>query len=436
MAIENATPVDTANFDAVLKDFYIGPIRDNLNSKTTWLGRMTRRKVSVSGRRAVMTIRVGRNEGVGSIGENGNMPDPKRQRHRNIDITMSRLYGRVLFNSEVVAASRNADGAFASAVDVEINGVTDDLRIDRNRQCYGDGSGRLAQINAGNADHNVGVARYGVDNPLGFANVGPGTQHLRIGMTVGVFNEVTGAFRGSSEIVGLDADGQTITLDAPIGGALDNEYFYRVSEDTAGVPGALPADSWAYFNEVTGLAGAISDSDLPGPAGTTIDYEGVDATTEPIWQSVIIDNAGVAIPLDLGHLRQAIVAVNQSGDGKVTAFLTNFGQETAYGDMLQGDRRWVNTKTLDGGWEVLTYNGIPIIPDKDMTWGRIYAIDEDTFAIYHEGEVRWIDEDGHILARLPNRDAFQAALRNLWQIGTTARNRSAQITDLTDPMAA
>ena len=40
--VDAATGVDTTVFSAILKEFYIGPIRDNLNSKTVMLYRLAR----------------------------------------------------------------------------------------------------------------------------------------------------------------------------------------------------------------------------------------------------------------------------------------------------------------------------------------------------------------------------------------------------------
>ena len=428
MAVDNVTPLDTTTFSDILKLFYLGPIRDNLNSKTIALKRFTRKTIGGSGLSFEIPVRIGRNEGVGSIGQNGALPDPGRQRFDRVSITMKRHYARILFNGAVVAASRNADGAFAEAVDVEVEGVTEDIKNEWNRQIFGDGSGRLAQINGAP----VG-ATYTLDNPGGFGNPGPGVQYMRPGMIVGVFNEITGAFRGSAEITALDATLQTITLSAAILGALNNEYFYRVSENTSGVVGSLRAGSWGAFNEIVGLAGAINNADLPAAAGGTSAYETILSAVN-VWNSVVIGNGGIAIPLDLDMLQQMEDAVNQAGDGRPSIRLGSFGVLRSYLALLVNDKRYVNTLELDGGWTSLEYNQKPILPDKDATWGRLYAIDEAVWAIYQHSPIRWIDEDGSVIRRMENTHAFQAALMAFWELGCTQRNRNGVLVDLQDPL--
>lgn len=432
MAIEFATPITPALFDKLLKEFYLGPIRDVLNSKTILLKRFQRDEINVSGRNTRIPIRVGRNEGQGFISAGSRLPMPGRQRFEPIVIPMKYSYMRIFFDGTAVAASKNDAGAFARVADTEITGATIDLANEWNRVLFGNGTGRLAQISA----HTGGTLVYTVTNPGGFSNVGPGVQYLRPNMIVGCFNETTDQFLGSATINSVDVPTGTVTLSSEILGvnpAVGTFYFYRVSDDTAGVPGSLPDGSWARFNEPVGLAGAVSNTGIPGPGGTTANYLTIDATATPVWQSPVIDNGGISIPLDLDVLQQAEDAADQAGDGMISLFITSYGLRRSLLNLLQANKRFFNTLELEGGFKALEYNGKAFVPDKDATWGRLYPLDEATWAMYQEAPTHWIDDDGHILFRDSNRDAFQAALRSFWEVATTARNRNVLVTDLLDP---
>lgn len=429
MAIADAAPQNLATYNQVLKDYYIGPIRDILNSKTVLLNRLVRDQENTSGNIALVPVNLRRNEGLGAIGDGAQLPDPGRQGFDRVEIPMAYDYGRILFTGPTVAASRNSEGAFARVVDTEVRGIGRDLKNEANRMAFGDGSGRLAAITA------IAGNIYTVNNPGGFANPGPGVQYFRVGMVVGVYDEVGNTLRGSSNITAVNVATNQITLQNAIGGAAPGEFFYRVSEDSLGVPApGLPAGSDARFNEPIGLAAMVDDADIPDVGGGTRGYLGIPVATEPVWSAPVIGNGGIPFPLDLDVLQQGEHAADQSGDGKVTIYLVSYGLQRAYLNLLQTDKRYVNTMRLDGGFTALEYNGKPLVPDKDMTWGRIYGLSEDSIKIYQHSPIFWVDDDGHILHRLDDRHSFQATLCWIWQIANEARNSSVRIEDLQDPI--
>lgn len=429
MTIETTAPYTPGLFDALLKDDYLGPIQDQLNSATIGLAIIRRVTQATAGRVARIPIRVGRNEGQGNIAAGARLPTPGRQQFQPLQVAQAYDYMRIAFDGETVAASRNDAGAFARVLDTEITGATEDKAVEANRKVYMDGSGRLAQITV------IGGGNtYTVNNPGGFANPGPGIQYLRIGMIVGLFNEITGQFKGSATIASVSPTAMTITLTSAIAGALVGDWFSRVSDDTAGVPGSLPTGSWGRFTEPVGLAGGIDDTDLPGEGGTLVPYQGLSVTQAPVWTSTVLDNGGVAIPLDLDILQQAEHAAEQAAQGQVSTFLTTYGLQRALLNLLQANRRYVNTMDLKAGFKALEYNGKAFIPDVACTFGRIYAIDKDTWAIYQHAPIHWVDDDGHILHRDMDRDLFFATMRWIWQIGCTSRARNVVIQDLQDPI--
>lgn len=431
MSIDFATPITPTLYDPVLKEDYIGPIRDLLNSKHVLLKRIQRKKMALFGRRGVIPVRTGRNEGQGQIAAAAQLPDPGRQSYTDELVTVVFDYLRILFDGTTVALSRGEEGAFARVLDSEITGSTIDKANEWNRIVHGQGTGRLAQVNLPLSNPGAGI--YSVDNPYGFANPGPGVQCLRPGMVVGVFNEVANAFRGSATIASINVANSTITLTSQIMGVLDNEFFYRVSEDTAGVPGSLPNGSWGRFNEALGIAAGISDADIPAAGGATQGYLGITVASTPVWQATVIDNGGVSIPLDLDILQQGEDAANQAGNGQITMWETSYGLRRSLLNLLQADRRFVNTMTLAGGFEALTYNGKAFVADKDAPWGRISAMDEAVWTWFEQAPMHWMDDDGHILHRRQDTDSFQATLRAIWQLACTERNRNVLITDLLDP---
>ena len=52
----------------ILKNFYIGPVRDQLNNATVLLAQLKKSSKEVVGEQVILPLRVGRNWGVGARG--------------------------------------------------------------------------------------------------------------------------------------------------------------------------------------------------------------------------------------------------------------------------------------------------------------------------------------------------------------------------------
>lgn len=428
-------PDPTTNVvNRIFKEFYLPSVRDLLNSKRILVSLLTRNSQDVSGEHAVIALNVGRNEGIGFIGEQGKLPDPGRQRYERAYYRMRYYYGRILFTGPAVASSRNDRGAFIRILDGEVRGVARDMQHEQNRVMYGDGSGVLATVQ-GTAGSNVVT-----ENPGGFNNTGPGTQYLRPGMRVALVSYTAGAppvyawrLNASAnrgyKILSVDHSTGQIALDNGNGvaaiptGTAAGDFIVRVSEETATV-GLTDSSLW---NEPWGLAAAVDEGNPQ-----TIDlYGGIDATVEGVWNAAVVDNGGIPILFNQGMLEQAHDAIDQQSDGHVKLWLTTFGIRRQYLDQLVQAKRYTNTMKLDGGWSALDYNGQPLVVDKDCTRGRVYGLDLDTLYLFSETDYQWMD-DGTILRRLDNYDAFQATLYRYFQMGGDARNRNVVIKDIID----
>jgi hypothetical protein len=72
-------PATTTTFDAVLKDWFLGKVRDTLNEKVTMFDIANAASERVGGRRLVYPVHVGRNFGVGTRSERGTLPTAQNE---------------------------------------------------------------------------------------------------------------------------------------------------------------------------------------------------------------------------------------------------------------------------------------------------------------------------------------------------------------------
>lgn len=433
--------------DAIYKKFYLPAVRDLLNNKKVLSRYIRTNTEDVSGDEAIISVNIGRNEGIGHIDEQGKLPDPMKQVYSTLRYRMRYYYGRILFSGPSSASSRNDRGAFIRVMDGEIKGLARDMQVDANRVWFGDGSGRLARISA------VSGSTYTLEKPGGFdQNYGLGTQYIRDGMRVsvvrtdGVSGEVANAWNtiggnrayyvvntnyaaGTCQFSATPGGTAAALAVVPVPGVAENWYLFRSSE----VSSTLAEQDSAIMNEPFGLAAIVDDANpFGGFSGGTNLLGGLDSTTNSIWRAAVVDNSGIPMPFSQDLLQQGMDLVDQLGDGNVELFVTTHGIRRQYVNTLVANKRYVGTMELDGGFKAVTYDERPMVVDKDCTRGRIYGLDLNTLMFFMENDYQWMDADGSILQRLLDKDAYQATLYRYHQFGTDARNRNVLIADIID----
>lgn len=447
-----------AQSNDVFKDDYLPAVRNLVNNKRILSRFMRRNTEDVYGNRAVISLRTGRNEGMNSIDELGDLPDPEGQGYNQAAYRMRFNYGRIKVSGPSESASASDRGAWLSALDGELNGLVEDIQHEMNRINFGDGSGRLCRVTAPASGTSLGPT-FACDLPGGFANnQGKGTQYLRKGMKVAIIQP---SFAGSGYavtkflsngsvntfwIMSVDYAAGTFQLSAtnprtgtPTPVTLTNaavlETYYMVKASVGASSSTPSLKSLSYMKEPYGLAAIVSDTNpFPGGSAATSEYlfGEIDATTESTWQAYIIDNAGVPMGFDQDLLQQMLDGVDMWGDGDIGLFMTSHGVRRRYANSLISAKRYVNKFKLDGGFEAVEFDMRPMVCDKDCTRGRIYGLDRETIQQYYQTDWFWMDADGSILHRMPNQDAYQAVLVKYCNNGTDARNRNGGVFDIED----
>src|SRR5512146_2455724 len=131
----------------VLKVRYLPPIREQLNQATILLSRIAREDnaVNVSGKSFTVPLHTARNTSAGSgRADGGVLPTAGQQGYDVAVIPNAYQYGRIQVTGPTIRAARDNAGAFVTAIESEINGLTRDMKKAVNRQLLGDGRDVLA----------------------------------------------------------------------------------------------------------------------------------------------------------------------------------------------------------------------------------------------------------------------------------------------------
>lgn len=387
---------------AITKEIYEGKIREQLQDEVVGLKRIERTSEGVSstvgGRSVTFPLRVRRNQGIGYRAEDGTLPSAGKQGYVRVTIGLKYGYGRIHLTGQVMELAESNFQAFASAMDREMNGLKNDIVKDTNRIFYGNGTGVVFTASGANAAAVVPTTN---------------TQNVQIGM---VLDSLTGSTLDNTGLVVASVIANTsVTFTGTPGTAIANgDIFVRTGN---------------YNLEPQGLNSIVGTASLFG-----VDPAGVTANDSSEWKSVVNANGGSNRALTEALMIRVTDDVRVNG-GKTSLILTSLGVRRAYFNLLTSQRRYVDTKEFVGGITGLAFNNgreIPVVEDVDAPPNKLWMLDEDTFKVYRDKDWHWINNDGNIWKWVTNSDAFEAVLRQYWELGCDRRNANGVLADITE----
>lgn len=398
----------------VLKTRYLGPIREQLNNKTILMNKINRKDQMISGKNFTIPLHTGRNASAGvGRADGGTLPTAGQQGYETAVVPNAYLYGRIEITGPTIRAARDNAGAFVEAIKSEVNGLTRDFSRAFNRQLHGDGRDALAFWTG--ADDTSGT---NVDDNQGNAFV-----HLPSSgtLTCDLIDASDHATKlGDSIVVTLGAKAATayaITWTGTVSGSADTDYL--VLEDSLGY-------------QVMGIEGIIDDGNPPLLSGG---LHGLAVASKPFWKAQMFENSGTKRDLTLTLMQEPLSAIATNSDfdeSDVKFLLSNYNIRDKYVSLLVADKRFVNTMTMDGGFKAVDFNGIPLVPDPQCKRSGIYYVVPESLVILRTSDFDWAEKDGAVLARVANKDAYEAYMFHYGNLACIARNANAYLGDLTD----
>lgn len=414
----------------LLKELYQFALRDLINNSTVLLEYIQTRSdfMTEGGEYSVIPLATGRENGHNHHAESGALPDPINAATERATYDHKEFTGRIKLSGRSMSATQSQRGSFLRNFEYKATALAQSMSRDFNRVLFGDGSGRLCLATGAM----VGATLV-VDNPGGFTNLGPGAQYLEPGMRIAIMVGTTSTIRGIRTIVSIDRDTNTLTLSSNLAAVADNDAIVRVSNTTT----TAAADT-AFFNEPFGLAALINDVNPANDGTVTTNLVGQlsrqtggGLTEVPLWKSAVRDNGGVAVALEEDMLNQLMDDVDVASRNTIQMFLTTHGIRRALVGLQVAGKRF-SSLVLESGYKSIAHSGIPVIPDRDCTKGRVYGLNFDNLYMFVEEDWGWIDKDGSVLQRMADQHSYQAAFYRFHQFGTDAPNTMGVLLDVQD----
>lgn len=396
-----ATLTTVAN---ILKDLYLPPVTDQLNNEVLLLQRIEARTQELVGNQAVLPVHSLRSGGIGSRGEDVDLPTAGNQGYDKATYDLVYNYGRIRVTGPSMAKTRKDVGAFLQTLKGELDGIRNDLKKDVARQLYNDGSAQISGVTSEAAD----VVTLDDDEAIR-------KGHLYVGQVVDIgttSNYDEDAAAATISAVTVATPSITLGSGEYTGSAGGSEFVIR--------SGNAVSSSTIY--EMNGLQNLVATS-----AGS---FGSIDASAagKDYWDNGR-DTTGGAFQLNT--FQKALNTVRVEG-GETSLVTTTFGLRRVAANQLEPQQRFTNTTDLKGGFTSVEINGTPLVADVDHPFGKMFFLDEKSIKIFHDRDWHFLDEDESILKWVTNRDAYEAVLARYMQLGATRRNTQYVISGLTD----
>lgn len=395
--------------DAVLKDAYEKPTRDQLNNSNKLVPQVQKNTKDFVGRDAYITMHVGRNTGIGARLEGEVLPVAGNQRHVRQLVPCRSQYGEIRLTAQSIKFMASNRGSFIRATDSEMSGIKRDVGRDMNRQYWGTSNGVIATCGTTTASTTVQLATLTPEQVMvGFKE---GSYVVDIGTVANP--QLIAANRA---ITSADITNHTITIS---GGAVTTSASHFIFRQGAGGTGANQRES-------TGVQTIIDD---------TAPLFGIDPAVEFTWASLVDGNSGNLRPVSEGMITKMLMRTGYRSGSTPNLLWCEGGVYRAIGNLLSGMKRIVNTNALRGGYTGLAFDGAgvacSITDDRDAPPNKIYGMSTEDFVEYVNTDWEFEKTDGNILRLATDRThAFTADWYSFRELSVYRRNSHFRIDDV------
>lgn len=383
----------TSEIEFALKNFYLPGMEEQKNNARVLLANLERNEKDVSGSHAYVPVLLGRNWGIGMRANRQALPNPGAQRGDRAQIPMRYAFGRLMVTLHAMAATKNTQGSYDTVLDVESEGLMEDLPKDINRQFFLDGTGRIGRIAGTPAANVITLDNNALLAPLASDEI---CKYFEVGMIIDA-HDGTSVQEPAMEVTAVDEANNQITVDDD-GASADNDFL---------------CISGNYGIEVTGLLAAVSTT------GTYQDINRATAGNER-WQSNVVSGSGDIAESDM---QQLLTAIQKASGMDPTIIISTYEFRDHYASILQGDRRFVNTIEYKGGFKGPEFHGMGVVPDTECPKQvGPFFLNLPYMALYQQAGLQFMDDDGAILYRVANYPAYEATLYWFFELGSRRCN--------------
>ena len=377
------------SLSAILKEFYLGPIAEQLNQEVLVYDLFQKAIVDWSGKSVIIPVHISRNTAVGFASDGGALPTGTAQEgYDKLTVTAKFLYGKFAITGPAISSTKSGANSFIGYVDAEMNKLVEDVKTKANQAAIFGGS-VLGYV-------------WEKDNIATFQYSG---RQANQGVTVGAGN--------TAQLVRLDTYA-TVGAATQVNSVAADTIVFNAAINTSAVPGGVVL-------AVVAVAGCVNAANEPAGLTTNLatqSHFGVDRTTatgtgtELQSNHLTVSNGGTLVVLDayqalnLDRMQAVLDTISQRSSMAPELILMNPVMRQEYTSLLVGTtasnlfvQAGDSKKTGDGGFTGLSYGGIPLRTSKDCFLGTLFFIAPKEWKLTELEAPGFADLDGAVLAR-------------------------------------
>lgn len=349
----------------------------------------------------------------GARNENDTLPGPGDNTLTTLIEPLRYQYQSLQITGQLKKAAEKGATGYENAFKQLMRQTATNAQIDLNRQAFGNGTGVLSAIRA-----NEAAAQTVIDVIT--------TVPFRVGSVIDGLTISTGVvIEPARTVTAIDMTNRTITVSPALttGLTATTDGWVNSSPDGSSTI-AAPNNSWN--RETQGLDSMIDST------GT---LHGINVTDYPEWASYEAGTIGAISDSVLRAAKRKVgytTGIDDAGDMKFL-MVTTRGIRDAYADTQLALKRHVNTQTLNGGFDALMFDSVPIVTDDHCQAGSLYMVRVPHMEWKILSDWDWMDDDGAVLSRVVNKDAYRAIMFMYGAFITNHRGSHAKLTGITEP---
>ncbi|MBQ4268820.1 MAG: phage major capsid protein [Clostridia bacterium] len=360
--------------DGVLKSFYLDAMTEALDLKANpLLAKIGRSTADVYGKDVRKAVRFGVNGGVGAGSETGELPQASDGEYVQFTSTLKNLYGTIEISDKALRAAQHNEGAFVNLLNEQMDSLVKSAKFNFGRMLFGDGKGSLAIVTEIPENGKIFV-----DNTKSFVE-GMMVTFRKDGFELSAI--------GCRTVLSVNRDENYIT----VSGA-------EVTGNELAV-GANVCVQTSENYEITGLGAIFADGG---------ELYGVDKAKYGMMKPYKKTDVG---EISENVMQTAIDKIEENSGSKVNFIVCSWGVKRALAEAYRKRNAVLPSMELAGGFNAVSFNGIPVVADRFCPDGTMYLLNTDDFKIHQLCDWQWLEgEDGKILKQVAGKPVYTATL--------------------------
>ena len=380
--------ITTNTADAALKSFYLDVLRNQLNTNTNpFYNKNVTTSKNIIGNKVVRLAPYALNGGFGFSSDSGNLPQAGSNKYTHFETTTKDMYGVIEISDKAMKASRLNTNSFVDLLTQEMKGILEAAKFNYSRALFTDGTGVIATVVEAEGN------QVQVDS----------VKYLIEGMIIDIIG--TSETEKAKRIVAINRAEKIIVLDGNVTVSSGDKITVQNS----------------YQKEITGL-GAIFKSD------TTQPLYGVNRSENYWMLPYINENTGAISDL---KIQTAIDYLEENAGSKVDYISCSYDVRRNYLSYLELTRRNIDPMTLEGGFQAISFSGIPLVADRHCPDGTMDLLNSKSFQMHTLSDWDWLDDDGKILKQIAGKPAWTAVLAKYGELMCDHPGGQARLSGIT-----